>query len=332
MRWVSTLGTGGASPHREPRDLARRREVALEEGRRDREHRRHVVEAVLVGVVGGQEGRDVDPRPRAGRAPRCGTRPGSGGGTSRCGPPRGRGRRPRSSPVSRYATRACASPRSGRGRPGGGIAPTRSLRMTCSQIAASPATSRQVRRVEGEPRRAQPLVVADDAVAIERRPVRRGVRGRLGAGGRRWRRAARPPRTARRRGRLRRTPSGRKGWLSFGSMPSDFDLRRMTTDLRPPAGLRFAPPPADPDRVRIVRFRRPMVPDAPPRCQRCGSVREPVLPGGRSRGCGRRMSCRPVKVSATRAGRRGRTSRRSGRRRPPVAGIDVRANCRAAVA
>ena len=47
-------------PHREPRDLARRREVALQQGRRDRQHRRHVVEAVLVGVVGGQEGRDVD--------------------------------------------------------------------------------------------------------------------------------------------------------------------------------------------------------------------------------------------------------------------------------
>ena len=183
MRWVSTLGTGGASPTASRDDLAGRRQVALEEGGRDRQHRRHVVEAVLVGVVGGQECGDVDLDLRAGRAPRCGTRPGSGGGTSRCGPRRDRGRRPGRAP-SRDKPRR---PVRRHGRAGAARGRHRADAQLADHLLPDRRVAsdvRQVGRVEGEPRRAQPLVVADDAVAVEHRSVRRGVGGRLGTRGR----------------------------------------------------------------------------------------------------------------------------------------------------
>ena len=47
-------------PHREPGDFASRREIALHQGRRDRQDVGHVVEAVLVDVVRRQERRHVD--------------------------------------------------------------------------------------------------------------------------------------------------------------------------------------------------------------------------------------------------------------------------------
>ena len=169
-------------PHREPADLARCRQIPLEEGRRDRQHRRHVVEAVLVGVVGGQEGRDVDldleqvahrvavlgPVQAVERLGAAHPRIGGGG------------------PVERRLeepTRARASPRSGRGPPGGRH---RADPQLADHVLPDDRIARdvgQVRRVEREPRGAQPRVVADDAVAVEHRPVRRGVVGRLGARG-----------------------------------------------------------------------------------------------------------------------------------------------------
>ena len=47
-------------PHRQAADLARRRQVPLHQGGRDRQDVRHVVEAVLVDVVGRQQRRHVD--------------------------------------------------------------------------------------------------------------------------------------------------------------------------------------------------------------------------------------------------------------------------------
>ena len=166
-------------PDGEPGDLARRRQVAFQEGGRDRQHRRHVVEAVLVGVVGRQQGRDVDldleqvahrvavlgPVQAVERlgAAHAGV---EGGGPVEPGLEI-RHQRPRVAAVG-------PGPPRGRHRADAQLA---DHLLPDRRVARE---VRQVGRVEGEPRRAQPLVVADDAVAVEHRPVR-GVGGRLGA-------------------------------------------------------------------------------------------------------------------------------------------------------
>ena len=169
-------------PHREPRDLARRRQVAFEEGRRDRQHRRHVVEAVLVGVVGRQQGRDVDLdlQQVAHRVAVLGpvqtverfgaAHPGVAGG----------------GPVEPRLKIRHEGPRVAAVRPGPPGGRHRADLQLADHLLPDRRVEgdvRQVGRVEGEPRRAQPLVVADDAVTVEHRPVRRGVRRRLGARG-----------------------------------------------------------------------------------------------------------------------------------------------------
>ena len=47
-------------PDREPADLARRRQVTVEQGRGHRQYVRHVVEAVRVRIIGRQQSRDID--------------------------------------------------------------------------------------------------------------------------------------------------------------------------------------------------------------------------------------------------------------------------------
>ena len=226
-------------PHREPADLARRREVAFQEGRRDRQHRRHVVEAVLVGVVGRQEGRDVDLdlEQVAHRVAVLG-------------------------PVQAVERLGAAHA----GVEGGGsVEPRLEIRHQGLRVAAvGPGTARrrhradpqladdvlpdrrvagdvgQVRRVEGESRRAQPLVVADDAVAVERGPMRRGVGRRLGArrrGGAEHR--ARGAQQAGESGRGGCLPGGKGG--SHSLHPGGPAVRPRTRDVTLETGDRSPP-------------------------------------------------------------------------------------------
>ena len=126
---------------REPADLVRGREIALEQRRRQLQHAGDVVEAVA-RVVGRQELATRRRRGRAGREPRCGTRRGSGGGTARCGRDSGAAAAAAVELALEPGRRARArSAGSGRGSPAGGIMPARSLRTTFSHSCACAATS-----------------------------------------------------------------------------------------------------------------------------------------------------------------------------------------------
>ena len=165
-------------------DFRRRSQVSFGQRRRQREGIGVVVEPVP-GDVGRQHRGRVDLDGQAGRGWRCDTRRGSGAaatgrpgfGCSRAQP----GRVP-----SRAMSRDCsAAAFSGRGRPTGGIAPVRTLRITCSHGSAFFAHARQIQRAEREPARFQLLVVAGEAVLLQSSLMRpRAARGR-GAGA--WR-------------------------------------------------------------------------------------------------------------------------------------------------
>ena len=164
---------GRRDADREPTDSPRRREIPLQQRWRDRQDRRHVVEAVHVGVVGRQQRRHVhlDLQQIAYGVPVLrpveameGLGPAHhhvrGGGAIELGlqvadqrldlGARGaeaarRGHRPHAQLLDDLLPEACALSDGG-----------------------------EIERVEREPGRAQPFVVTGDAVAVEQRPVRRG--------------------------------------------------------------------------------------------------------------------------------------------------------------
>ena len=179
-------GADGGNADGEAADSASGRQVPRHQVRRDREHVAVVVEAVLVGVVGRQQRGDVDVdreqiadrgvilgavdaverlaaprvRPGQGHGVDLGLEPGGDGAIRGLGGPRAAGRR----------HRLCAELDDDL-LPGLGVG----------------ADVRQVVGVEGQPRRAQPIVVAAHAVPVERganRACGRGGSGlrRLGGG------------------------------------------------------------------------------------------------------------------------------------------------------
>ena len=164
---------GRRTPDRETTDLPRRRHVALQQRRRDRQDVGHVVEPVRVRIVRGKQGRDVDVdseqianrvlilRPVETMERLGAARLWSGG---------------------RGAIELGLEIRNERRRPGA-VRPRPSRRRHGARPKlpdhlfphmGAGVHARQVRRVEGEPGGLQPRVVAGDAIAIEEGAVRGG--------------------------------------------------------------------------------------------------------------------------------------------------------------
>ena len=81
-----------------------------------------------------------------------------------------------SSEFSSHVAKASTAARSGWRAPGGGIMPPRSFRTALSQIFASFDEIRQIHRVEHDVRCFGALVVAGDAVLVEKRSLSRSRR------------------------------------------------------------------------------------------------------------------------------------------------------------
>ena len=175
----------------EPADLVGRREIALEQRRRQLQHAGDVVEAVA-RLVGRQQLGDLDVEVRAGRGPRCDTRRGSNDGTARCGPGSGWRRPSASSSFSSQPTSASRASVAGRGSPTGGIMPARSLRITSSHSAGCAATSLERQRLQAQVGRPLDVVVAARAIAGDGGLVLADERPRATARSRRARRRRRP--------------------------------------------------------------------------------------------------------------------------------------------
>ena len=125
--------------HRLPADVPGSRQIPLHQRRRHAQHVRDIVEAAAF-VVGRQHRRRVDIHGRAGRGSRWRIRCDSGDAWSRARDwawPHRRGR----ARFRRYDASPSSVALSGRGMPCGGIAPTRSLRITFSQVSAPFGTS-----------------------------------------------------------------------------------------------------------------------------------------------------------------------------------------------
>ena len=124
---------------RQAADRPRGRQVVLQQRRRDRQHARHVVEAFLIGFVRRQQRAAIDLQPeQVANRVRC-IRCGSGGEPARgpgvaSRPPPHRAARSSADATARYVAA------SGRGRPGGGISPVRSLVTIFSHCGALAAT------------------------------------------------------------------------------------------------------------------------------------------------------------------------------------------------
>ena len=180
---VDRIGVGDRPQRRvaddELADAPGRGQIAIDEGRRDREHLGDVVEPVML-VVGRQQRLGVDleakqipdgvrvlhaVEPMDGRAPRVGG--GEGGAVELA-------LEPRDEPVRGAGIGPGAARR--RHLPGP-QAPDNML--PTGGVGAHPG---EIHHVEGEPRGAGPLVVAGHAVPIEQRPAVRG--GRLAGRGR----------------------------------------------------------------------------------------------------------------------------------------------------
>ena len=170
-------------PHRETTDPARRRQVALEERRRDRQDRGHVVEAVRVRVVGRQERRHVHVDVQ--QVPDRVAVLGAVQAVERLGATHAR--LVGSGTVQRRLEIRDRLPRRGArgtGPAGGRHRADAQLADDLFPDARIVRDRRRVRGIEREPGRAQPLVVTRDAVAVEQRAHRRSVRRgrRLGRG------------------------------------------------------------------------------------------------------------------------------------------------------
>ena len=207
---------------REAADAPRRRQVALHQHGRERQRARQVVEAVA-GVVGRQQGRGVDFKGEqiADGVRVLGAIQAVGRHPSRLDPRRGGavelGFEPRPEAVVGLPVRARAT-----GRGHHAAAQLQDDLLPCRRRVADAG---DVQRIEREPARPQPLVVASDAVAIEQR-----ARGHCRGGGLLPRRPALS-------GGLRARPGGARHQRAGSGCTMPTGRARHGA-----AGLRFRPP------------------------------------------------------------------------------------------
>ena len=150
-------------------DFRRRSQISLGQHRRERQGIGVVVESVAGDVVRQhRRGVDLEPEQIANRVAVFGAVEPRQRETARV---RSRERRLVELGLEIRHEAPVAAALSGRGRPAGGIAPVRTLRITCSHASASFGGARQIQRGEREPARFHFVVVAAHAVLLDSRLI-----------------------------------------------------------------------------------------------------------------------------------------------------------------